>query len=278
MIRSKETSFDRFFNNNEKGREKMLKQQIQQFISEKECNVGDYIKNLKTAEEIRINEEKVFPSASTIKLTIMIEIFQQVKDGKLSLNKKITLTEEMLTDGDGILKELALGHQFTIREIMTLMIILSDNMATNILIDLLSMEAINQNIADMGLKKTRLQRKMMDLKAAEEGRENQITAREAGEIMQMIYAGKCVDQKASEEMLAILKKKQVSGRLDLYLPEEVVIENKTGDLDCLEHDAGIVYLPENNYIIVVLTNEGKSNKEGREIIGKISKMVYDEFK
>ncbi|HLQ39712.1 MAG TPA: serine hydrolase [Tetragenococcus sp.] len=256
----------------------MLKQQIQQFISEQEGNVGVYIKNLKTAEEIRINEEKVFPSASTIKLTIMIEIFQQVKDGKLSLNKKITLTEEMLTDGDGILKELALGHQFTIREIMTLMIILSDNMATNILIDLLSMEAINQNIADMGLKKTRLQRKMMDLKAAEEGRENQITAREAGEIMQMIYAGKCVDQKASEEMLAILKKQQVSGRLDLYLPEEVVIAHKTGDLDCLEHDAGIVYLPENNYIIVVLTNEGKSNKEGREIIGKISKMVYDEFK
>ena len=78
-------------------------------------------------------------------------------------------------------------------------------------------------------------------------------------------------------MLNILKKQQVRGRLDLYLPEEVVIAHKTGDLDNLEHDGGIVFLPDREYIICVLTNEVVSNKDGREIIGTISKMVYDKM-
>lgn len=255
----------------------MLEEKIKQFIDTKTGNVSVYVKNLKTNEEIKINENRVFPSASTIKLAIMSELFSRVDKGELKLEDTIELKEEMKTGGDGILKELDDGHRFSLKEVMTLMIIVSDNMATNILIDLLGMDNINKTIKGLGLENTRLQRKMMDSQAAREGRENLITAEDAAHILELIYYGECVSREASDLMLEILKKQQVRGRLDLYLPEEVVIAHKTGDLDNLEHAAGIIYLPEGEYIICVLTNEVETNKDGREIIGEISRMVYEEY-
>ncbi|SCL81971.1 serine hydrolase [Sporanaerobacter sp. PP17-6a] len=255
----------------------MLENKIREFIKNQKGNVAVAIKDLKTGKEIKINENLVFPSASTIKLSIMSELFNRVNAGSLNLNDKVELTENMKTGGDGILKELELGHKFTLKEIMTLMIIISDNMATNILIDLLGMDNINKRIKDMGLKNTRLQRKMMDSQAAKEGRENLTTANDLCLILELIYRGENINEECSRMMLDILKRQQVRGRLDLYLPEDVIIAHKTGDLDCLEHDVGIVYLPHREYIICVLTNETETNKDGREIIGKVSKMVYDEF-
>jgi beta-lactamase class A len=157
------------------------------------------------------------------------------------------------------------------------MIIISDNMATNILINLLGMDNVNSAIMNLGLPNTKLQRKMMDSQAAREGRENLITALDFANILELIYKGENVNKFFSDKMLDILKRQQVRGRLDLYLPEELVIAHKTGDLDNLEHDGGIVYLPNKEYIICVLTNKTESNKVGREIIGNISKMVYDEI-
>nr|WP_312576546.1 serine hydrolase [Sedimentibacter sp.] len=255
----------------------MLENKIREFIETQKGNVAVVVKNLKTNEEIKINENFVFPSASTIKLLIMTELFKRIDEGKLKLEDTIELTEDMKTGGDGILKELKYGHKFTLEEIMTLMIIVSDNMATNILISLLGMNNINAAIQNIGLKGTMLQRKMMDSQAAKEGRENFITANDLSCVLELIYKGKNINKQYSDIMLNVLKRQQVRGRLDLYLPEEVVIAHKTGDLDNLEHDAGIVYLPKQEYIICVLTNQTDTNKDGREIIGKISKMVYDEY-
>lgn len=255
----------------------MLEDKIKQFINTQQGNVSVFVKNLRTNQVIKINEKKVFPSASTIKLVIMSELLNKVNEGLLNLEDTIVLKEDMKTGGDGVLKELNYGHRFTLREIMTLMVIISDNMATNILIDLLGMADINKIIVKLGLENTRLQRKMMDSLAVREGRENFITSEDAAYLLELIYDGKCVSREYSDLMLEVLKKQQVRGRLDLYLPEEIMVAHKTGDLDNLEHDVGIVYLPDVEYIICVLTNEVQTNKDGREIIGKISKMVYDEF-
>ena len=255
----------------------MLKDKIREFVDGQNGNVAVVIKNLKINEVIKINENLVFPSASTIKLAIMTELLNQVQSGKLFLEDKIKLTENMKTGGDGILKELEQGHEFSLKEIMILMIIVSDNMATNILIDLLGMNNINAAIMNLGLTSTKLQRRMMDSQAAREGRENLITANDLAHLLELIYCGNNINREYSDLMLDVLKRQQVRGRLDLYLPEEVVIAHKTGDLDYLEHDVGIVYVPNNEYIICVLTNETKTNKDAREIIGKISKMVYEKY-
>jgi len=255
----------------------MLERRIREFINTQKGNIAVFVKDLRTGEEIRINENRVFPAASTIKISIMSELFNRINEGVLDFNDTVEIRENMRTGGDGILKELEPGHKFTLKELATLMIILSDNMATNILINLLGMDNINSTIQKLGLPNTRLQRMMMDTQAAREGRENYITASDLASILELIYNGQNINKSYSDIMLDILKRQQVRGRLDLYLPEDIVIAHKTGDLDNLEHDAGIVYLPEKEYIICVLTNETKTNKDGREIIGVISKMVYDKM-
>lgn len=255
----------------------MLEKRLREYILKQKGNVAVVVKDLKNGNEININENLVFPSASTIKTCIMSELFNKVYDGIFKLDDSVEITEEMITGGDGILKELKYGHKFTLEELCILMIIVSDNMATNILINLLGMDNVNSAIKSLGLQNTKLQRKMMDSQAAREGRENLITAHDFANILELINKGENVNKAFSDMMLNILKRQQVRGRLDLYLPEEVVIAHKTGDLDNLEHDGGIIYLPNKEYIICVLTNKTESNKAGREIIGNISKMVYDEM-
>ncbi|WP_040213504.1 serine hydrolase [Clostridium polynesiense] len=255
----------------------MLENEIKNFISNEKGRISVAVKNLKTGETIKINENEVFPSASTIKLVIMSELLKNVKEGRLKLKDTVEITKEDITGGDGIIKELNLNHKFTLEELMTLMIIISDNTATNILINLLGIDKINAMAESLNMKNTKLQRKMMDLEAAKEGKENKTTAEDLANILELIYTGKNISEEYSLMMLNILKRQQVKGRLDLYLPEEVTIAHKTGDLDKLEHDVGIVFLKDSDYIICVLTKDTDTNKDGREIIGKISKMVYDEF-
>jgi len=250
---------------------------IKEFLNDIDANVSVVIKNLNNDELIQINQNNVFPSASTIKLVIMSELLQQVKENKLSLDQTIVLTDKMKISGDGILKELNTGHEFTLQEILVLMIIISDNMATNILIDMVGVDNVNTMAQKLGLRRTRLQRKMMDSVSAECGRDNYTSAHDMFHILELIYKGENIDKYYSSIMLDILKKQQVSGRLNLYLPKDIVIAHKTGGLDKLEHDVGIIYLPNCEYIICVLTNQLKTNKDGREIIGKISNMVYQFF-
>lgn len=255
----------------------MIKSKIASIINESQGNVAVAVKNLSTDLEISFNEELIFPSASTIKLVILSELLRQCKLGKFNIEDKIKITEELLTGGDGILKELEIGHTFSLKELATLMIIVSDNMATNILIDLLGMDNINDTAIQLGLKQTVLQRKMMDFATKALGKDNFTCAKDMSHILELIYNGKAIDNESSKVMLDMILRQQVNGRLDLYIPEEIKIAHKTGNLDNLEHDVGIVLLPNTDYIICVLTNNLKSNKECRETIGLISKAVYDEF-
>ncbi|MCI6275618.1 MAG: class A beta-lactamase-related serine hydrolase [Clostridium sp.] len=252
-----------------------LKSEIQNIIDINKGDVAVAIKTLGSDKEIMINEDMIFPSASTIKLLIMSRIMKEVNDGQRSLDDIIELKEQCKCGGDGILKELDCGHEFTLKEIITLMIILSDNTATNMLIDMIGINNINIMADELNLKSTRLRRKMMDSEAVKQGRENTTCAKDLCRILYLIYDGKLVNGKYSDVMIDILKRQQVGGRLNLYLPDEILIAHKTGDLDKLEHDVGIVYHPKQNYIICVLTKDNSTNKDGRETIGAISKAVFD---
>ena len=212
-----------------------MKQDICAFLQGKQGKVCVSFYDLNAGEGFSIRGTERVPSASTIKLVILAEAMRRVREGELSLEQTITVTEEMRTGGDGILKELLPGHTFTLREILTLMIIVSDNEATNILIRMLGMDSVNRMASELGLKEACLGRLMMD----------------------------------------ILKRQQQGGRLQLYLPEEIETAHKCGDLDALENDGGIIFLPGRPYILTVLTSEMESNKEGREVIGHISRIVFD---
>lgn len=252
-----------------------LKVLIKDIIDKSHSDVAVVIKRFKDNSIIMINECMIFPSASTIKLLIMARIMKEVKEKKRSLEDKIILRDIDKCDGDGILKEFNEGHIFTLKEVITLMIILSDNTATNILINIIGMDNINNMGKELNLVNTELRRKMMDSEAVKMGKENVTTAKDLYCILDMIYNRELIDCEYSDLMLDILKRQQVKGRLDLYLPEDTLIAHKTGDLDKLEHDVGIVYHPDGNYLICVLTKNVSTNKYGREIIGEISHQVYN---
>lgn len=255
-----------------------LKEQLESCLSGVSGCVCVAFRDLTSDEGFSIRGGESVPSASTIKLVIMAELLARVHAGSMKLEDTVTITEQMCTGGDGILKELACGHTFTLKEILTLMIIVSDNEATNILIDLLGMESINERAKAMGLSCAHLGRKMMDSEAKKQGRDNYICAADMERILTQIYREQLIGREESRLMLDILLRQQQSGRLQLYLPEEVAVAHKCGDLDFLENDGGIILLPAHPYVLVVLTSQMPSNKEGREVIGHISRIVYDHMR
>jgi len=233
-----------------------------------------YLEDLSQGELFTINPERVFPSASTIKIPLLAAVLKAAEAGKFGLDDEVSIDPANRVGGCGVLSELNPNLRPTIRDLATLMIIQSDNAATNQLIDLAGMAAVNTLAAELGLKNTVLQRKMMDFEAARAGRNNLTSAGDLGRLLKLLVEGKVVGAAASATIIDIMKRQQLRNKLPAYLPEDVVIAHKTGDLDRLEHDAGIFFLPERSYILVVLTDQLSTNAAGVETIARISEVVY----
>ena len=252
------------------------KKEIEKIISQVEGKVCVNFYDLNKNNGFSINGDKKVLSASMIKLLILAELMKKISEDKFSLSDTIMMANFMKTGGDGVLKELNAGHHFTLKELATLMIIVSDNQATNILIDFLGMENINLLGKELGLKESFLGRKMMDTEARKNGYDNYTCADDISLLFKLIYQEKLIDKEASQLMLDILLKQQQGERLQRYLPTDIKIAHKCGDLDNLENDGGIIWLEEKAYILVVLTS-GMSNLQCKQTIGKISKFVYDKM-
>ena len=252
------------------------KKEIEKIISQVEGSVCINFYDLNKNNVFSINGDKKVLSASTIKLLILAELMKKISENKFSLSDTIMIADSMKTGGDGVLKELNAGHHFTLKELATLMIIVSDNQATNILIDFLGMENINQLGKELDLKETFLGRKMMDAEARKKGYDNYTCADDISLLLKLIYQEKLINKEASQLMLDILLRQQQGERLQRYLPSDIKIAHKCGDLDNLENDGGIIWLGDRAYILVVLTN-GMPNLQCKQTIGKISKFVYDKM-
>ena len=252
------------------------KKEIEKIISQVEGNVCINFYDLNKNNGFSINGDKKVLSASMIKLLILAELMKKISENKFSLSDTIMIADSMKTGGDGVLKELNTGHHFTLKELATLMIIVSDNQATNILIDFLGMENISQLGKELDLKETFLGRKMMDAEARKKGYDNYTCADDISLLLKLIYQEKLINKEASQLMLDILLRQQQGERLQRYLPSDIKIAHKCGDLDNLENDGGIIWLGDRAYILVVLTN-GMPNLQCKQTIGKISKFIYDKM-
>ena len=252
------------------------KKKIEKIISQVEGKVCVNFYDLNKNNGFSINGDKKVLSASMIKLLILAELMKKIFENKFSLSDTVMMANFMKIGGDGVLKELNTGHHFTLKELATLMIIVSDNQATNILIDFLGMENINQLGKELDLKETFLGRKMMDAEARKKGYDNYTCADDISLLLKLIYQEKLINKEASQLMLDILLRQQQGERLQRYLPSDIKIAHKCGDLDNLENDGGIIWLGDRAYILVVLTN-GMPNLQCKQTIGKISKFVYDKM-
>lgn len=201
------------------------------------------------------NENKPMIAASVIKIPIMVEAFRQFEAGLLSPDAIHVLREEEKMPSCGALNRMHAGLEVSLRDLVELMIVLSDNTATNILIDLLGIENVNATMQSYGLTRSALRRKLFDRAGHLAGIENTVTAREMGMLLEKMYAGELVSERASREMLEILQNQKLNGKMPFYLkPRGVACAHKTGEDDGITHDVGIVFTRK-PFVLCMLSNE-----------------------
>ncbi|MFA6079271.1 MAG: serine hydrolase [Candidatus Omnitrophota bacterium] len=258
---------------------KVLKSGIEREIRSLNGNVGLVVKDLDMNWEIVCNKDLPIPSASIVKIPIMLSYFYAEKEGRVRLSGKIKLKRSDKTDGSGLLKNAAAGSEYSIRDLLYMMISYSDNTAANMLIDTLGVDKLNAYFRRMGLKHTNLSRKMMDFKARKKGVENYTTARDMAYIMEQLYRGKFLNKNVSRQALNILASQYIKDRIPKMLPSETIVAHKTGLENGLCHDVGIVYTDKGNFLITALTKHPyKSARPMKGLIARISLLTYNYYK
>jgi beta-lactamase class A len=256
-------------------------------------HVSLYAKNLDSGAAYGLAAEEPVRTASTIKLPIMIECFSEASEGKLNLNEMISLPEEDKVSGSGILQDLSAGDRLPVRDLMMLMIVLSDNTATNLILDRIGGNAVNARMAELGLVQTRVMRKILGKGAAagttEEGAkpENQkwglgrTSPREMVSLLERLYRGELVSKSASSDMLAILKKQRDHAGIARDI-KDVTVANKSGALDALRSDVGIVY-SKRGPIVIAITVDGMPEPDwspdnpGQLLISALSEILIQKL-
>ena len=249
--------------------------QLQEIVKEVKGVMGLVAVDLTTGERFGLNENLVFPQASAIKIPILMEVYKQAAEGEFKLSDPLPVTKQQQVGGSGVLKELGDGtSHLSIRDLAVLMILVSDNTATNILIDLVGMESITRTMASLGLENTKVQRVMMDIAARARGDENLSTPAEAARIMEILYRGEFLDRAACDDILDILKKTKPEGRYALPRYPEVAF--KSGGIPGVATEWAIVYLEDRSYITVVMENYAVGD-EASKAFKELLRTVYDYF-
>ena len=239
--------------------------------------------DIDTKETWEVNEHLSFYAASVIKIPIMIAVFAASLREEIKLSSTMMLKREDIVGGSGVLQHMTPGTVFTIYDLVTLMIIQSDNTATNMLIDLVGTHNIQESMKDSGLETSRFYHKMMR-KETNQKETNRITAHEMTNMLLKIAMGKVVSAEACREMITILKKQQIRNSLPVKIPEsdELVsgapkqweLANKTGNVFGVRHDIGIFYV-EKRWFIASILSKGVNDLDSREVIGKIGLSIYN---
>jgi beta-lactamase class A len=222
------------------------------------------------------NSDSVFPSASVIKVPILLAGLKLSEEGQVDLNRLTPITERV--GGSGVLQSLSSHASLTIKDIMTLMITVSDNSATNMVIELLGMAKINQIITDLGLKTTKLNRKMMDFAAIERGINNITSPFDMLKSLKAINEGSFLSAEGKETALNIMHAQQFLDKLPAMLDtEEVFIANKTGGLPHVEHDCAILKYKGKTVYATVLTDQLEDSYAAKQFIGRIGRHIYEQL-
>jgi len=235
------------------------------------------IKDLTSGKEFLLHGDEVMPQASSIKIAVLADLFLQAQRGKVKLTDDYVVRKEDLVSGSDIMLGMTPGvTRLSLRELATSMVAVSDNSATNVLIGRLGMDEINAMLANLGLKSTHLRRKMMDLNAASEGRENVASPREMMTLLEAVYSGKLLNKEMTADFIKILSTHKESSMLQ-GMPDDAVAANKPGELEAVRNDSGIIFIKGRPYILCVMTTYLKDEKDGSAAIRKIAELTYSYF-
>ena len=217
--------------------------------------VGFYMKRLTSGESLAFQEDLPLEAASVIKIPIMVAAFSEIEAGHLDPEDTVEILPEMKKPSCGALTYMHDGLRVTVMDLITLMIIVSDNTATNLMIDRLGIDTVNAVMEKLGIPGIALRRKLWQPQLRAQGIENTVTARGIGLILERLYRGALLGPRPDEKMLSILKDQRLNGKLPFFLHSRgIKLAHKTGEDDGTTHDVGIVYCAD-PFVICMLGNE-----------------------
>lgn len=256
-----------------------LGKELNQIAASFDGAMGIAVRDLTTGEVLAVNADTVFPQGSSIKIAVLLEVLGQAQSGKLKLDERVEVKRAAMAGGSGVLQNFGDGTSaLAIRDLVTLMIVLSDNTAANILIDRVGMAHVNERLAALRLNQTRLERRMMDVEAERAGVENLSTPRDMTLLLDQLYHGKALDAAHTALALGILKIPKPDGTpLSRGLPPGVALADKRGELDGVRCDSGVVLLAGRPYAISVMTTFARDDEAAERAISEVSRRVFAYF-
>ena len=262
---------------------KKLETRVDEIANRLDGVMGVAILDLTDGRVLLRNADRVFPAASSIKIAILLELYRQDQEartgakGKAKLDDIYTFDPKDLVEDSRIMAGLTAGvTRVTNRDLAQFMVTVSDNAAANVLIDRVGKDNVNAMLHSLGLSKTMLRRKMMDVAAARRGDENVATPQEMVRLLEAIYKEKVLDKQATAEFIKQLSTSKQS-YIPRYLPENVQVANKPGELEAVRTDSGIVYAQNRPFAISVMTAYDRDEKAAGRAISDVALEAYHYF-
>lgn len=266
---------------------KKLRRQIESKLAEQPGDFAVAFKDLATGSELLINEQAFFHAASTMKTPVMIEAYKQAAMGKFALTDSIIVKNEFksiadssffsLKPGDDSEKELYrhIGEKRTLYTLIYDMITMSSNIATNMVIELVDARQVTQTMRTLGAKHIQVVRGVEDSKAFQKGLNNVTNAYDLMVIYEKMARGEIIDSASSKSMIAILLDQKFNEIIPALLPEDVKVAHKTGNITGMQHDSGIVFLPDGRkYVLVLLSKNLVKEDKAIKAMAEVSDLIY----
>ncbi len=266
-----------------------LKKEVQNKLAISNAHFGIAFKDLQTGKTLLLNEKDAFHAASTMKTPVLAELFRQAAAGKFSLTDSIVIKNSFSSIVDGSKYSLDsaddsefelyknIGKKRTIASLAYEMIILSSNLATNLLIDLVKPDSVMLTMKKIGANDIKVLRGVEDNKAYQKGLNNTTTAYDLLLIYEQMANEKLISDAASKEMIKILLDQRFNEIIPAQLPKNVKVAHKTGSITGIQHDSGIVFLPDGKkYVLVLLSRfDPADEKKAIKAMADVSKLIYD---
>lgn len=233
-------------------------------------------KDLETNDVVAINADALMPQASSIKVAVLVELLRQAQAGKLRLEDRVEIRKAQFAGGSGVLLDFGDGTSaVSLRDLAALMIVVSDNTATNVLIDRVGQAQVNAMLQSAGFERTRLMRKMIQPDEERRGIENVSTAREMTGIFEQLYRGKLLDAAHTALAIELLKnEKYEPTAMGRGLPAGVALASKPGSLTGVRCESGVVLLEGRPYVLSVMTTYAADDAAAERAIAEVSRRVY----
>jgi len=257
---------------------KRLDARISDAVEKFDGVMGVAIVDLTDGRAIFKNADHVLPTASSIKIAILLELYRQEQNGKAKLNDVYTFDSKDLVDDSQIMAGLTPGlTKVTNRDLAQFMVAVSDNAAANVLIDRVGMQNVNATLRSLGLTRTMLRRKMMDIAAARRGDENISTPQEMTRLLETIYKGKTLNKELTDALINQLKTVKKDSWLSTDLPADVEVADKPGSLQGVRTDSGIVFARNRPFAISVMTSAVHDERAAEVRIGEVARESFHYF-